>query len=178
MIEKIISGGQTGVDRAALDVAIELQITHGGWCPAGRRAEDGRLNDRYRLAELDSAEYVDRTRKNVEDSDGTLILNKEILEGGTELTLIFAGNFGKPVMIVDLDNPPEPDDIRNWLVTNKINQCNVAGPRESKRPGIHRQACRYLHLLLTSPDIANVRGQSKNTVSIRGQNLTPSPDSS
>ena len=156
MIEKIISGGQTGVDRAALDVAIELQIPHGGWCPAGRRAEDGRLNDRYHLAELDSADYVDRTRKNVEDSDGTLILNREILEGGTRLTLAFTRNFSKPVMIVDLDMSSEPDTIRSWLVTNKITHCNVAGPRESKQPGIYRQACRYLRLLLTAPGIANI----------------------
>ncbi len=148
MIEKIISGGQTGVDRAALDVAIELHIPHGGWCPAGRRAEDGGLNYRYRLAELDSAEYADRTRKNVEDSDGTLILNRENLEGGTAVTLAFARSFNKPVMLVDLGNPPEADVIRNWLLIHKIKQCNVAGPRESKQPGIYRQACRFLNLLL------------------------------
>ena len=156
MIEKIISGGQTGVDRAALDVAIDLHIPHGGWCPAGRKAEDGRLDDHYQLIELDSAEYVDRTGKNVEDSDGTLILNREILEGGTALTLAFGRNSGKPVLIIDLDTPPEPDTIRRWLVSNNINYCNVAGPRESKRPGIYRQACRYLRLLLTAPGIANI----------------------
>ena len=77
MIEKIVSGGQTGVDRAALDSAIALDIPHGGWCPAGRRAEDGTIPGRYRLVEMDSPEYADRTRKNVEDSDGTLILNRK-----------------------------------------------------------------------------------------------------
>ena len=153
MIEKIISGGQTGVDRAALDSAIALGIPHGGWCPAGRRAEDGRLDERYRLLELDSNEYVDRTRKNVEDSDGTLILKVGMLEGGTALTHTFAGNFGKPVMVADLDSPPAQREIRNWLVSNNIKRCNVAGPRESKRPGIYLQAYRFLHLLL-SPDIA------------------------
>ena len=156
MIEKIISGGQTGVDRAALDSAIALQIPHGGWCTAGRKAEDGRIPERYLLVELDSPEYGDRTRKNVEDSDGTLILNREKLEGGTALTLIFTRNLGKPVIIVDLDNPPEQQQIRNWLITHNIRHCNVAGPRESKRPGIYRQACRYLHLLLTSPHIATI----------------------
>ncbi len=152
MIEKIISGGQTGVDRAALDCAIALRIPHGGWCPAGRTAEDGRLDDRYRLVELVSARYDDRTRKNVEDSDGTLILNREALEGGTELTLACAGNSGKPVLAVDLDNPPQQQEIRNWLSSNNIKRCNVAGPRESKRPGIYRQAYRYLHSLLTDPE--------------------------
>ena len=150
MIEKIISGGQTGVDRAALDSAIALQIPHGGWCPVGRKAEDGRIDERYRLVELVSTRYGDRTRKNVEDSDGTLILNREMMEGGTALTLIFTRNFNKPVMIIDLDNPPEQRDIRNWLVSNEIKQCNVAGPRESKRPGIYLQAYQYLHKLLAS----------------------------
>ena len=154
MIEKIISGGQTGVDRAALDTAIALQISHGGWCPAGRMAEDGRIHERYRLVETDSSEYVDRTRKNVEDSDGTLILNREELEGGTALTLVFANDLNKPVMLVDLDNPPELHKIGNWLASNKIKQFNVAGPRESKRRGIYRQACCFLHSLLTSPNIA------------------------
>ena len=150
MIEKIVSGGQTGVDRAALDCAIALDIPHGGWCPAGRRAEDGRLDDRYRLAELDSGEYADRTRKNVEDSDGTLILNRETLEGGTVATLAFARSLDKPFMLVDLDDPPAADAVRNWLLANHVRQCNVAGPRESKRPGIYPQACRYLMKILGS----------------------------
>ena len=150
MIEKIVSGGQTGVDRAALDCAIALRIPHGGWCPAGRKAEDGRLDERYRLVELDSYEYVDRTRKNVEDSDGTLILNRGMLEGGTALTVTFAENSGRPVMIVDLDNPPERQEIMQWLTSNKIKRCNVAGPRESKQPGIYRQAYRFLLNILGS----------------------------
>ena len=150
MIEKIVSGGQTGVDRAALDCAIALDIPHGGWCPAGRSAEDGIIPGRYRLVETDSPEYVDRTRKNVEDSDGTLILNRETLEGGTVATLAFARSLNKPFMLVDLDDPPGADAVRNWLVTNKIKRCNVAGPRESKRPSIYRQAYRYLIKILGS----------------------------
>ena len=150
MIEKIVTGGQTGVDRAALDCAIALDIPHGGWCPAGRRAEDGIIPQRYRLVETDSPEYADRTRKNVEDSDATLILNRNRLEGGTAATLAFAGRCGKPVMVVDLDNPPETNDIRNWLAANHIKDCNVAGPRESKIPGIYRQAYRYLIKILGS----------------------------
>ena len=138
------------MDRAALDCAIALDIPHGGWCPAGRRAEDGIIPERYRLVETDSPEYVDRTRKNVEDSDGTLILNRNRLEGGTAATLGFARSCDKPVMVVDLDSPPLADDIRDWLVANNIKQCNVAGPRESKLPGVYRQAYRYLKEMLGS----------------------------
>ena len=123
------------MDRAALDSAIALQIPHGGWCPAGRIAEDGIIPGRYRLVELASPEYADRTRKNVEDSDGTLVLNRNSLEGGTAATLGFARSLNKPFMLLDLDDPPEADAVRNWLLANNIKQCNVAGPRESKRPG-------------------------------------------
>ena len=136
------------MDRAALDCAIALDIPHGGWCPAGRSAEDGIIPGRYRLVETDSPEYVDRTRKNVEDSDGTLILNRNQLEGGTAATLGFARSCGRPALVVDLDDPPAMDDIRDWLVANNIKQCNVAGPRESKIPGIYRQAYSYLMELL------------------------------
>ena len=87
---KIISGGQTGVDRAALDVAVELEIPHGGWCPKGRLAEDGRIPDSYKLRETTSREYAVRTEQNVLDSDGTLILYRESISGGTELTLRLA----------------------------------------------------------------------------------------
>ena len=138
------------MDRAALDSAIALQIPHGGWCPAGRTAEDGIIPGRYRLVELASPEYADRTRKNVEDSDGTLILNTDSLEGGTVATLGFARSLNKPFMLVDLDDPPEADAVRNWLLEHNIKQCNVAGPRESKRPGIYRQAYHYLVQILGS----------------------------
>lgn len=148
VIEKIISGGQTGVDRAALDVAIELQIPHGGWCPAGRMAEDGRIDRRYRLVELASREYHDRTRQNIEDSDGTLILNTEELEGGTALTLALANSLNKPVTVIDLNGPPRLHEVRDWAVSGEIERCNVAGPRESKRRGIYRQAYNFLHPLL------------------------------
>lgn len=86
IVNKIVSGGQTGVDRAGLDVAIQLGIDHGGWCPKGRRAEDGRIPGCYQLAEADSDEYAFRTERNVVDSDGTLILFFATLRGGTELT--------------------------------------------------------------------------------------------
>ncbi len=100
---KIISGGQTGVDRAALDAAIELGIAHGGWCPLGRLAEDGRIPERYQLCETDSPEYAVRTERNVAESDTTLILFRGWISGGTELTLRLAQRYGRPHLAVDLD---------------------------------------------------------------------------
>src|SRR5213080_1459301 len=101
VISKIVSGGQTGVDRAALDVALELGIPCGGWCPIGRRAEDGVIPDRYPLRQAPSANYADRTALNVRDSDGTLILARGPLRGGTALTKTFAERYGRPYLVVD-----------------------------------------------------------------------------
>lgn len=150
MIAKIISGGQTGVDRAALDVAMKLHIPHGGWCPAGRAAEDGKIPGRYQLLETPSSEYNARTRKNVEDCDGVLVLNQGKLDGGTALTLVFARQMKRPHMLVDLDSAPSPGigEVRDWLSTHDINVCNVAGPRESKRRGIYCSSARFLESLL------------------------------
>lgn len=150
MIEKIIAGGQTGVDRAALDVAIELGMPHGGWCPAQRRAEDGRIDARYQLIELASARYRDRTKKNVADSDGALILNRGKLEDGTALTLRYVRNLGKPAFLVDLAAPPPLPELTDWVASCRIKACNVAGPRESKRPGIYAEARAFLGPWLAS----------------------------
>ena len=133
---KIVSGGQTGVDRGALEAAIELQVPHGGWCPKGRLAEDGRIPARYRLRETDSGQYHVRTRQNVLDCDATLILYRGLLSGGTELTLRLAEQSGKPNLVVDLDADPSPQDVRNWLQEHGVEVLNVAGPRESLNPGI------------------------------------------
>ncbi|MFQ5587063.1 MAG: putative molybdenum carrier protein, partial [Thermodesulfobacteriota bacterium] len=95
-IEMIVSGGQTGVDRAALDVALELGIRCGGWCPKGRLAEDGVIDSRYHLDETGSKSYSQRTEWNVRDSDGTLILTVEEPTGGTALTIRAAEELGKP----------------------------------------------------------------------------------
>ena len=101
-IRKIVSGGQTGVDRAALDVALELGVACGGWCPKGRRAEDGTIAERYPLTETSTRAYPERTRRNVLDSDGTLILARGRPTGGTALTIKIAAETGKPCFIVDL----------------------------------------------------------------------------
>jgi hypothetical protein len=148
-IEKIISGGQTGVDRAALDVAMELGIPCGGWCPKGRRAEDGRIPDRYPLQEASSPDYPVRTRLNVEDSDGTLILTSGSPKGGTALTLKLARQLHKPFFLVDLARDAAPSSLRPWLQENHIGVLNTAGPREGESSGIYEQASAFLRKALT-----------------------------
>lgn len=144
MIETLISGGQTGVDRAALDVARGLGIPHAGWCPRGRRAEDGPIGPEYQLQETEQTAYSVRTEWNVRDSDATLILNLDRIEGGTGITIRHASEYGKPYLIVDLNDPQTAPEIREWIKNNQVKRLNVAGPRESKRPGIYRLAHDYL----------------------------------
>jgi hypothetical protein len=148
MLDKIISGGQTGVDQAALDVALALGLPVGGWCPKGRRAEDGRIPDRYPLTETAERNYQTRTRLNIEDSDGTLILNLGKLDGGTALTASHACQIGKPCLVVALEAGIEPAVFQDWLGANRIAVLNVAGPRESKRPGVYDVAYHCLEPLL------------------------------
>lgn len=147
-IQKLVSGGQTGVDRAALDVALELGIPCGGWCPRGRLAEDGRIPDRYPLQETKSDDYSRRTLFNVRDSDGTLILTRGELTGGTALTKSLADERGKPCHVVDLDVSNGIGDAADWLKSTNIRIVNVAGPRESVQPGIHEMATEFLRNLL------------------------------
>ncbi len=150
IVEKIISGGQTGVDRAALDIAQEMGIPSGGWCPKGRRAEDGRIPDRYPLEEASSVEYPQRTQMNIEDSDGTLILCWGPPAGGTLLTLRLARKRGKPYLLADLAEGDGPIKAREWIKSNGIRLLNVAGPRESESPGIHEKTCAYLRKFFQS----------------------------
>ena len=145
-IEKIISGGQTGVDRAALDVAIFLDIPHGGWCPQGRRAEDGSIPDTYVLRETAQRDYAVRTEKNIVDSDGTLILFRAKISGGTDLTRKLALKHHRPLLCIDLQDPREADveTACRWIEEQQIKLLNVAGPRESNYPGIGSLAERFL----------------------------------
>lgn len=145
---KIVSGGQTGVDRAALDVAQELQLEHGGWCPRGRLAEDGRIPDQYLLQETETAEYAERTELNVRDSDGTLVLTVGAPIGGTLFTIACAAKWRKPCLVIDLDDEAEPESVRRWLDDNHIAVLNVAGPRHSQSPEGHRLASRFLRACL------------------------------
>jgi hypothetical protein len=149
MIQRIISGGQTGVDRAALDVALERGIPCGGKCPRGRRAEDGPIDARYPLEETESEEYAVRTEMNVRDADGTLILLAGKPDAGTELTQRLAVQHGPPCLSVDLATTEAPADVvRDWLHSTGIAVLNVAGPRESSAPGIYEKACAFLRELL------------------------------
>ncbi len=144
---RIVSGGQTGADRAALDWAIRNGIPHGGWCPRGRKAEDGRLDPIYLLQETESAGYRQRTRQNVIDSDGTLILNPGELDGGTRGTVKLAETLGRPHLLLQLDGGPLAEGVRqllDWVSQESISILNVAGPRESKRPGVHLLASDFL----------------------------------
>jgi hypothetical protein len=147
--DRIISGGQTGVDRAALDVAMSLDIPHGGWCPRGRLAEDGCIPDRYQLRETQSADYAARTERNVLEADATLILCRGRPGGGTELTLRLSNLHGRPCLVVDLDAAPLPAGAADWLRAHEVRVLNVAGPRESQSPGIAAQAAEYLRQLLS-----------------------------
>ncbi len=150
-IAKIVSGGQTGVDRAALDVAIFLEIPHGGWCPRGRRAEDGSISNVYQLTETGSSNYVVRTEKNVTDSDGTLILYRNRMSRGTALTASYTRRHHRPCLAIDIAaiQSGDSDDawisqnvakIHNWLTEEDIRTLNVAGPRESTSNGITADA--------------------------------------
>jgi hypothetical protein len=148
-IEQIISGGQTGVDRAALDAAIDLGIDHGGYCPRGRRAEDGPIDERYRLTETESSQYRVRTERNVVESDGTLILCRGVPSRGTQLTLSLARQFDRSHRVVDLDDPDDPAEVAAWLAEQNIRRLNVAGPRESQTPGVYAAARLWLEALLS-----------------------------
>jgi len=148
IFEKIISGGQTGVDRAALDVALETGIPCGGWCPQGRRAEGGRIPDPYPLEETSSSDYRVRTRMNVEDSDGTLILTWGPPLGGTALTLQLARKLRKPHLLIDLAQGGDSQKVIEWATANKIRILNVAGPREGEAPGVYHRAAAFLQAVL------------------------------
>lgn len=147
-LERIVSGGQTGVDRAALDVALRLGIPCGGWCPRGRRAEDGRIPERYPLQETPSADYAQRTEWNVRDSDATLILFRDRLKGGSALTRRLAALYRRPCLAIDLARPVEQDEVCAWLRANAVRVLNVAGPRASAHGDLSAPAATLLSELL------------------------------
>lgn len=132
------------MDRAALDVAIIMSLPCGGWCPRGRTAEDGPLSLHYPLTETDSTDYVVRTEWNIRDSDGTLIVARRPLSGGTALTERLAMRLGKPRLVVAPTDDNAAAQVANWISTAKIRTLNVAGPRESQQPGIYSTAVEFL----------------------------------
>lgn len=147
LLEKVISGGQTGVDRAGLDAALEAGIPVGGYCPKGRLAEDGTVPEKYPLVELTKGGYPARTERNVVKSDGTLILNIGTMSGGTRLTLDYARKNNKPCLVIQLDHEPETGPVIQWAKEHSIRILNIAGPRESKQPGLHDIAVTFLRRL-------------------------------
>ena len=141
---RIVSGGQTGVDRAALDAARELGLPYGGFVPKGRWTEDGPLPDEYdHMIETEARHPSSRTRRNIRQSDATLVITRGEADGGTLLTLRKARDCGKPLLHVDLARTP-PDraclEIRGWLEAMPAGTLNVAGPRASKAPGLYEEA--------------------------------------
>ncbi len=141
--EKIVSGGQTGVDRAGLDVAIALNLAHGGWCPSGRLSEDGTIPSRYEMSEMETNDYPSRTKQNVIDSDATLILYEGRLSSGTMLTWRTCQKLSKECKLVRLDRDPSSEVIR-WLQQTQPLVLNIAGPRETSREGIYDRAMEFL----------------------------------
>lgn len=146
---KVVSGGQTGVDRAALDAAFDLGIARGGWCPRGKWAEDGTIPELYPLLETPSQETIQRTRWNVRDSDGTLVLFAFKVFGGTAETLEYAKELRKPVLALDLQVHPDHVQVAEWIMSSGIVTLNVAGPRESEAPGIYTMAKDFMERCLS-----------------------------
>jgi len=151
LLQKIISGGQTGVDRAALDAAILKAIDHGGYCPRGRLAEDGPIPGRYKLIETSTDDPAIRTEANVLSSDGTLVLFRYSLRGGSLLTEQMCIQHLKPLLKIDIiAHQPQREKERfdQWLPDNKISALNIAGPRESEGP-VYEDALSLLEFLLS-----------------------------
>jgi hypothetical protein len=151
MIKKIISGGQTGADRAALDTAIKLNMPHGGWCPHGRLAEDGIIENAYRLTETPSAEPAQRTEWNVRDSDATVIFSiAPKLSGGSAKTEIFTRQYTKPCLHLsrERDGQRGVELLSRFLADNNIQILNVAGPRRSQEPEVAEFVSQTLEAVL------------------------------
>lgn len=161
-VQQVVSGGQTGVDRAGLDAALACGFPVGGWCPAGRRSEAGPIPQEYPLQETESAAYQIRTEWNVRDSDGTLIIVRSKVTGGTSLTRKLAMNHGKPIFVQKLKNRHVDlmkneaawnaaiAEIRTWLTDNNIRILNIAGPRASSEEALYEDARRFLIAVLTT----------------------------
>ena len=148
---KIISGGQTGVDRAALDVALKRGIECGGWCPTGRFDEFGRIPDQYLLQELEIGGFTERTLQNVKDSDGTVIIYPGKLSGGTAQTVRFCVEQQRPHQLIDASRISAEEAaklISDFVRKNKIGVLNVAGPRQSEWIKGYDYASRALEIFL------------------------------
>ncbi|HPA20373.1 MAG TPA: putative molybdenum carrier protein [Verrucomicrobiae bacterium] len=153
LVEKLVSGGQTGADRAALNAAIALGLPHGGWCPKNRRAENGTIPDHYNLTETPGAGYPVRTEWNVRDSDGTVVLTLgELATGGSRKTIEIARRLRKPCLHISRDGGDDARALlRDFIARHGIRVLNVAGSRESKEPGIGAWVEEMLAKALSEP---------------------------
>ena len=152
LIDRIISGGQTGADRAALDTAIEWGVQHGGWVPQGRAAEDGPLSSQYCVRETPGPNVSQRTEWNVRDADATLIISHGQLVGGSKLTQQMTCHYEKPFLHVDLaalSIPEAAERITHWLSTVQAKTLNVAGARHSEDLQIYQKTRELLELVLS-----------------------------
>jgi len=150
---KIISGGQTGVDRGALDIALKRGIDSGGWCPPGRLDEFGRIPGQYPLRELEGGGFTERTLQNVKDSDGTVVIYAGKLSGGTEQTVCFCRELGQPHQLIDaskISTEEAARSIADFVRKHKIDILNVAGPRQSEWPEGYDYAFGALETFLTN----------------------------
>ena len=164
-IKKIISGGQTGVDQAALQVAFDLGLNHGGWCPPERVCEDGKIPYQFKLIETPQERDISaldiprsqRTIWNVRDADGVLIFvqskaQRDILrqaqDPGTKLAIETSMKLGKPYLVIDLNASPDLHEIQNWILEFDIQVLSVGGPSEKTSPGIYRKTYQFLLELL------------------------------
>jgi hypothetical protein len=151
MLEKIISGGQTGVDTAGLSFALRHGLLHGGWCPRGRKREDGVIPGRFRLRETPSRGYLQRTHWNVRDSDGTVIFSLATqLKGGSRKTAQFARQVGKPYLHIAAQHTSSDHiaALRRFVRQHGVRVLNVAGPRKSQEPSAGRFAARVMRIAL------------------------------
>jgi hypothetical protein len=154
VLRKVISGGQAGVDRGALEAALGLPasagISVGGWCPRGRAAEDGVIDARFSLSETPNRDPAQRTAWNVRDADATLILSQGELTGGTALTAEIAERLEKPLLVIDLRKPVPIAHVLSWMRRAAVRVLNIAGPRESQAPGITQDARDFVGRLLAA----------------------------
>jgi hypothetical protein len=135
-LKRLVTGGQTGTDRACLDFALKHFFAVSGWCPKGRNAEDGPIASHYPLQETPTDAYEQRTEWNARDSDGTLIFAELPLVGGTLFTQECAEKYGRPFFIQSLKSPLRHEELKEWIRAFRISVLNVAGPRESHNPGV------------------------------------------
>ncbi|MEM9280744.1 MAG: putative molybdenum carrier protein [Verrucomicrobiota bacterium] len=156
MLKKVVSGGQTGADRAALKWALSAGIECGGWCPAGRHSEDGDIDGKYPLIETPSADYAQRTEWNVRDSDATLLVSRSSkIVGGTALTKTFASRWNRPCLHIHEGSREASERLICFIDENRVETLNVAGPRRTTESGIEDFLTQFLENTLNPSSRAN-----------------------